>query len=253
MKHDWRAMFEDTYSSPESPTVERIWHEAFGAEYPEGVDPYSYVTSSELHRFVRDLALPAGGRLVDVGCGRGGAGLWVAQAAGARLTGIDIADAPLFTARERARRMGAAADFRRGEFEATGLPVDYADGIMSIDSLLFTPNKAAALVELRRVLKSGGRLAFTSWDYHRQPVGRPPQLADHRPYLETAGFQVLAYEETANWREYGEATDRGLLAAVDQIAIETGESPEELRLDMEEMIATRSAMIRRFFALAQAV
>ena len=77
---DWRSIFETTYATPASAIQERVWREAFGDEYPQGVDPYSYVTASELDRFAVDLHVGPGDTLVDLGCGRGGAGLWVASA-----------------------------------------------------------------------------------------------------------------------------------------------------------------------------
>src|SRR5215208_3822275 len=141
---DWRSIFESTFSAPASSIEQRIWRAVFGDEYPEGVDPYSYITRSELEQFVRELRLSPGDRLVDVGCGRGGGGLWVAAASKARLTGLDIADTAVQAARERAAAMGFDAEFRVGTFEATGLPEEFADGVMSIDALLFTPSKAAA-------------------------------------------------------------------------------------------------------------
>jgi ubiquinone/menaquinone biosynthesis C-methylase UbiE len=191
--------------------------------------------------------------LVDLGCGRGGAGLWVALATGVRLTGVDIAEAALEAARERARRVGAEATFVRGTFEATGLPDACADAVMSVDALLFTPDKAAAMVELRRIIRPGGRLCVTSWDYHSQPAGRPPQVADHRPLAEAAGFRVLAYDDTDRWRELQEATGEGLLRAVPELAEEEGVSVEEERAGVEEMNATLAAMIRRFFLVAEAI
>ena len=252
MTTDWRAVFESTYSSPASATQERIWRAAFGDEYPEGVDPYSYVTRSELERFVRDLRVGRGSVLVDLGCGRGGAGLFVAAATGAHLVGIDIAENALAAARTRAAAMGSDAEFRRGEFEATGLPDGMADAVMSIDALLFTPDKARALAELRRILVVGGRLVFTSWDYHTQPVGRPPQVDDHRPLLDAAGFDVVAYDVADRWREYLDATNRGLLDSVDELAAESGETPDEVRAGVEEMAATANAMHRRVFVVATA-
>ena len=252
MTTDWRAVFESTYAAPSSGVQERIWRDAFGSEYPEGVDPYSYITRSELERFVRELRLEPGQRLVDVGCGRGGAGLWVAAASKARLTGIDIAETALVAARQRASAMGADAEFRRGEFEATGLPDAFADGVMSVDALLFTPSKADALAELRRILKPGGRLVFTTWDYHSQPVNRPPQVPDHRPLLEAAGFDVRSYDTTDRWRDYAEATNEGLVRSVEELAAESGEAPDEVRAGVVEMIATFDTMERRILAVATA-
>ena len=84
---------------------------------------------------------------------------------------------------------------------------------MSVDALLFAPDKAAASQGARGESSStGSRLVFTSADYHRQPAGRPPQVDDHRPLLTAAGFDVLAYDETEDWRrrsiEYGRGVDR---------------------------------------------
>jgi SAM-dependent methyltransferase len=250
---DWRRLFEATYAAPASPVQERVWRTVYGDDYPEGVDPYSYLSLSELHRFARDVALQRGDTLVDLGCGRGGAGLWVALQTGARLVGIDIADTALVAARDRAVRLGAEAIFARGEFEATGLAAGAADAVMSVDALLFTPDKAAALREIRRVLRPGGRLCLTSWDYHTQPAGRPPQVPDHRPLAEAAGLRVLAYDETERWRERAEATGAGLLAAAEELAAEDGEPVEEVRAGIAEMNATYATMIRRFFLVAEAV
>jgi SAM-dependent methyltransferase len=169
MTPDWRAVFEATYASDASPTQERVWRDVLGGEYPDGVDPYSLVSKSELDRFAREVHVGPGATLLDVGCGRGGAGLWVAAATGAHLVGVDIAEAALVDARRRAAAMGASARFVRGEFEATGLEDASVDAIMSIDAMLFTPEKAAAFRELRRVARPGSRLVMTSWTTTASP------------------------------------------------------------------------------------
>jgi ubiquinone/menaquinone biosynthesis C-methylase UbiE len=250
---DWRQVFESTYAGAASPTEERVWRAVFGDEYPEGVDPYSFVTRSELERFADEVRVGPGKVLVDIGCGRGGAGLWVAAATGADLVGIDIAETALSAARVRAAAMGRTnATFRRGEFESTELDDASADAVMSVDALLFTPSKAAALVELRRILGPGRRLVLTSWDYHSQPVGRPPQVADHRPLAEAAGFHVVAYETTENWRERSEQIGQALLDAVAELAAESGAPVEELRASILQMNATLDTMIQRFLLVAEA-
>jgi ubiquinone/menaquinone biosynthesis C-methylase UbiE len=177
-----------------------------------------------------------------------------AAATGARLIGIDIASNALNAARQRAAAMqlGQRATFREGSFENTGLPPGGVDALMSVDALLFTTDKAAAVRELRRVVRDGGRLVFTSWDYHRQPIGRPPHVADHRPLLIAAGFDVLAYEETDEWQRRISDTTAGLLRQVEELATESGDDVAKTRAALVEMQATIPAMSRRILAVAQA-
>jgi hypothetical protein len=93
---------------------------------------------------------------------------------------------------------------------------------------------------------------FTSWDYHHQPVGRPPQVPDHRPHLIGAGFDVLAYEETDDWRRRLSDTTAGLLQNVEELAAESGKDIAKTRAELVEMQATIAAMRRRILVVAQA-
>jgi len=251
-QRDWQAIFQRTYAGPSSRITERIRREVLGDEYPAAVDPQSFTTVSELRRFADELRVEPGQVLADVGCGRGGPGLWVAVASRARLVGLDIAEDALEAARARAAAMAADAEFRLGSFEATGLPDESVHAVMSIDALLFTPSKAAAFVELHRILRPGGRLVLTSMDYDRQPVGRPPQVGDHRPLLRAAGFDVRAYNETVDWRRLSRRIYRALLDAVEELTAEDDEPVDEVRRNLEEEAATLATIRRRFFAVAVA-
>jgi ubiquinone/menaquinone biosynthesis C-methylase UbiE len=226
----------------------------YGDEYPEGVDPHSYVSRTELERFAVETRVGEGSTLADIGCGRAGPGLWVAMATGARLVGIDIAENALAAARMRAAAMklGERAEFRQGSFDETGLAEGAVDAVMSVDALLFAVDKSIAVREMRRIIRPGGRLVFTSWDYHSQPLGRPPQVDDHRPLLSSAGFEVLAYEETIDWRRRIVDTTAGRVESVEELAAEIGETVENLQTQLEDMQRTIDAMHRRIFAVAEA-
>jgi ubiquinone/menaquinone biosynthesis C-methylase UbiE len=252
---DWAADFSKAFEAPVSAVQSRIWAEVYGNQYPAALDTYSYLTNHELDRAFHELAVPAGGGLGDLACGRGGPGLWLANRSRARLIGVDAAEPALTTARLRARALGmdSIAEFRQGTFEATGLAQASLDGVVTFDVLLFTPDKAAAVAEMARIIKPGGRVVMTTWDYHRQPAGRSPQVPDHRPLLEQAGFSVLAYDETPRWREYLDRTDELLLEAVDELAAESGMSRDHIRRELEEARSSTSCMIRRVFAVAQLV
>jgi SAM-dependent methyltransferase len=231
----------------------RIWRQVYGREYPGWADPFSYVSVTELRRFARDLQAAHRHCLVDVVCGRGGPGLWVAAVTGAHLIGVDVDESALAAARHRAgqAQMTGGACFRKGSFSDTGLPDASAQAAMSIDALLFASSKPAAAAELARILVPGGRLVLTSWDYHSQPAGRPAQVADHRPLLDEAGFDVIGYEETEAWRDRQERTGQALLAAANELASESGGQATQQRARIAEMNATMASVIRRVLVIAQ--
>ena len=252
---DWTLVFGSVFDKPASAVEARIWSEVLGDEYPAELDPYSFTTWSELEQFTADLAVGPEDRLVDVGCGRGGPGLWVAASTGSSYVGVDIAEAALAEVRTRAARLGLAASAATavGAFENLPIEVGGADAVMSIDALLFTPDKQAAAHELARVLRPGGRLVLTSWDYSGQPEGRPPQVTDHRPLLRAAGFTVRTYDATRDWEQRHRAFDARLLDSVDDLAAETGQNAEDIRAELREMAATVDVMLRRVYIVAERI
>lgn len=105
-------------------------------------------------------ALLPGERVVDVGCGAGFDSLIAARMVGAqgRVVGVDMTPAMLAKAREAAAEAGSATvTFREGYAEALPVPDGWADVVISNGALNLVPDKAAALSEMARVLKPGGR------------------------------------------------------------------------------------------------
>ena len=106
-------------------------------------------------------ALPQGERVVDVGCGAGFDSLIAARMVGTEgcVVGVDMTPAMLAKAREGAAEAGHAnITFREGYAEALPVPDDWAGVVISNGVLNLIPDKAAALREMARVLKPGGRL-----------------------------------------------------------------------------------------------
>jgi len=248
-----RDVFAELFAKPPSAVSARVWSEVYGDEYPAEVQPYSYVSRSELDIFVAELGIGAGSTLVDVGCGHGGPGLWVCARTGSDIIGVDISAPALSASGERARSLGLSqrASYRLGDFESLPLIDVEADAVMSIDALLFAPDKARAVRELARVLRVGGRVVLTTWDYRTQPENRPPQVDDHRPLLQEAGFVVLRYEETDRWRERQRGIDLMLLDLVDELAAEDGSDPDEVREGILDMDRTIDHMLRRVLIVAE--
>lgn len=210
-----------------SPTLRRIWRRAYGSEYPEAVEPLGFITLPALHRVAKLLAVGAGQAFVDLGCGRGGPGLWVARHTGASLIGVDIVAEAIDQARSRARAFDVEnqATFHVGTFAATGLPSDSVDGALSIDSLWMVLDKPAAMDEVARVLVRGGRWVITTWE--------PPYLRNS-DLLEAHGFDVVVEEEPTNWKEPQIAVYEGILASEQQLIAELG--PEGAALLVAEAL-----------------
>jgi arsenite methyltransferase len=105
--------------------------------------------------------LRRGEKVVDVGSGAGMDSLIAARMVGpaGRVVGIDMTPAMI----EKARRAAAEAEagnveFRLGQAEALPVEDDWADVVISNGVLNLIPDKAAALHEMWRVLKPGGRM-----------------------------------------------------------------------------------------------
>ncbi|HZO24749.1 MAG TPA: methyltransferase domain-containing protein [Chloroflexota bacterium] len=224
----------DTYASRhardfESPTSRRARREVYGDDYPEEARPRSFITLSELRRIAGELRVGPGQTIVDLGCGWGGPGLWVARETGAGLVGIDLSSIGVTRAREHAAEVGLAARarFEIGDLTATDLPGASFDGAMSVDVLWSVPDKPAALREIARILRPGARFAFTNWDRDLSPPGYLPPLADHRPLLDSAGFDVETYEVQPDDERLRGAYYEHLVAAEADLLDEIGE--EETR------------------------
>jgi ubiquinone/menaquinone biosynthesis C-methylase UbiE len=203
----------------------RIRQEVYGQDYPEEAEPRSFVTLAELRRIAAELRVGREHTFVDLGCGHGGPGLWVARETGAAVVGLDLSPAALASAPERAQAFGITdrARFQIADITATGVADEHFDGAMSIDTLWAVPDKASALRECARILKRGARFAFTNWDRDLSPPGLPPPLGDHRPLLEAAGFEVEVYEVQPEAEERRRAFYQRMVAAEEELTRELGE------------------------------
>jgi ubiquinone/menaquinone biosynthesis C-methylase UbiE len=78
------------------------------------------------------------------------------------LIGIELSPAMLEIARARARELGREVDLRVGDAQALGFPDDSFDAVVCTLSLCTIPDDRAAVAEVRRVLRPGGRFSCSS-------------------------------------------------------------------------------------------
>lgn len=173
---------------------------------PREVGPSNNVPLSGLQAVAAALALAEGDTLVDLGCGRGGPGMWLARETGAELVGVDFSPEAIRQAVSRRALFGleATASFQVGSLQATGLPDRCADAVVSIDAIQFASDGVDAALEIRRILRPGGRVVLTSWE-SRDPsddaMSERIRRVDLAGWLTTAGFDAVAVEDRADWHE----------------------------------------------------
>ncbi len=104
------------------------------------------------------MAVGVGTALLDAGCG-GGFALQLAVKRGATVTGLDACAPLLDIARERV----PGADIRQGDLESLPFAEDTFDAVTAFNSIQYAADRVAAARELRRVAKSGARVAILIW------------------------------------------------------------------------------------------
>lgn len=146
------------------------WQKAAG-QYDLG---FGGVTSQAVDSLLEAAAVRNGVRLLDVACGPG----YVATAAarlGCSVVGIDFSSEMIALAKEMAQRETGDIEFREGDAENLAFPNGSFDSVVMNFGMLHLAQPDKAIAEAFRVLRPGGRYAFTVWD-------APPK---------TAGFEIV--------------------------------------------------------------
>ncbi|HLA85941.1 MAG TPA: class I SAM-dependent methyltransferase [Thermoguttaceae bacterium] len=251
-KH-WKIsdVFDDLYAGQDRGQVLRgIFRDVFGDEFAEEVDPTGFLAMSELRTIAERLEVGEGKSLVDLACGLGGAGLWVARETGARLIGVDISPNAVEKARRRIDSFGLAgrAEFRVGDFAATELPGEAFDGAMSTDSLFLVPDRTGSIRETARLLRRGARFLCTTWE-----LNAAGGIKDYRPLLKDAGFEVEAYDESPGWEARQRTVYERILAEQPRLIEDMGKATAMVWVRDAQAEMPRLPKMRRVLITARKV
>ncbi len=101
-----------------------------------------------------------GMKVLDAGCGVGGASIYLAHKTGANLFGISLVPEQIKQAKQNAakRKVADNTTFLVMDFTKTSFPNNYFDVIFGIESICHAYPKEAFLIEAKRILKPGGKL-----------------------------------------------------------------------------------------------
>src|SRR6266542_5305485 len=137
-----------------------------------------------------------------------------------RLTGVELSPAMLEIARARARELGREVDLRVGDAQALEFPDQSFDSVVCTLSLCTIPDDRAAVAEVRRVLRPGGR--FLLLEHVRSPL-LPIRTAERllEPLMLRFEADHLLREPLGHLRAEGfaiERLERAKLGIVERVA-----------------------------------
>jgi sarcosine/dimethylglycine N-methyltransferase len=164
----------------------------------------------------RQAQIGPGTTVVDFCAGLGGTVRYLAHRYGADVTGVEFTPVRAAGGQELTRLVGLQKTARIVEGNVMDAPLRAAsfDVVVSQESFCHIPDVKKTLTEAGRVLKSGGRLAFTDWVANQPLTSGDAQLmwdgmaiqplrsiTDYRKMVEGVGLNVLSVTDlTEEWR-----------------------------------------------------
>ena len=224
-------------------------------------------------RTVERLGLHEGARVLDVCCGSGASAIPAAELVGTSgsVVGVDLAENLLELARDKAKAQNLAnVQFQSGDITQLPFEADRFDVAVCVFGIFFVPDMPAALSELKRVLRPGGKLAITTWgprffepantsfwnsvrnvrpDLYKgfNPWDRISEVEDLRLLLTTVGFdnpEILAeggsqpVNSPSDW--WAMIMGSGYRGTVEQLAPDAREQVRKMNHEFIEQTALRS-------------
>jgi SAM-dependent methyltransferase len=258
--------FGEQYRLGQTPVMREIERVVCGCDY----GGTSWTTRVEAERIARVLGLRPGRRLLEVGAGSGWPALFLARTSGCGVTLVDVPLEAIRIAAERARddELGHVCSVAVADGAALPFSDDAFDAVSHSDVLCCLDAKVSVLRGCRRVIRAGGRMAFTvisiapglsSEDHRRAAVAGPPfveSAVDYPTLLRQTGWNIADCADLTV--EYGHALRRllrELVTHADQLRELLG--PTQVSEQMESkracVQAVEGGLLRRELFVADPV
>lgn len=135
--------------------------------------PLETLTTPPAGALVEFAQIARDAQVLDVACGTGVVAVTAARR-GAQVKALDLSPVLLERARQNAVIAEVEVEFTEGDVEALPYADRSFDVVMSQFGHMFGPRPAVTIAEMLRVLKPGGRIAFSTW---------PPEMFTGRMFL----------------------------------------------------------------------
>jgi 2-polyprenyl-3-methyl-5-hydroxy-6-metoxy-1,4-benzoquinol methylase len=161
---------------------------------------------AEMRLIARAFQLVPPGRVLDVPCGGGRVGLWLARQ-GYTVTAADLSDGMLDITRQNATLESLSVDVQRQDVECLSFESKSFDAVVSFRLFHHFPNqeiRARAVAELCRVSRRHVLISyFNPWSttalkqsaktilFKRPKTKHPTSLSEVRGYFQFNGFQLV--------------------------------------------------------------
>jgi tocopherol O-methyltransferase len=167
-----------------------------------------------MERLAARAAIPAGARVLDIGCGLGGSAFWLADQFGCDVTGMTISPvlARMASRKSRARGLNGRVRFEIQDVNLWSPQPEHFDVVWIMESSEHFPNKPDFFKRCAQTLKPGGTLAVCAWlrregemrDDERPLIAAVAKammsasldtLTDYRQWMSDAGLSVTVAED----------------------------------------------------------
>jgi len=153
-------MYSGTYKNYAENIYKEIRKETYGEDFGQN----SWITIDEYRQFFSFLKLSDDTNVLEIATGSGGPSVFMVKETSCRLTGIELNENGVHNARKLANENGLSEKIKFIQGDASE-PLPFSDNsfdvVICIDSINHLKERDKVLQEIRRILKTGGRLLYT--------------------------------------------------------------------------------------------
>lgn len=200
--------------------------------YDENASTHEEAVQNVNRKMAEMISIKKGEKVLDAGCGIGGAAIWLAKYKNAKVTGITPVKHQVEAGSELAKEKGLnhLVDFEQQSFTDIQFTDASFDVVWACESVCHADSKRDFYQEAFRILKPGGRLVMAEYMRFQRPMGKKVEQklidglsgwaikdidsgAEHFKHAEGVGFKNVIIRD---YSKYTRVSFRNLLRHVNR-------------------------------------